>query len=68
MTSTDRARLRQLIDASLQHDYTVDHDCPEYADDDAEFAAALANIIEMHRLLPLRAERMLDMIEKERVV
>lgn len=66
MSTTDQARLRQLIDASLQHDYTVDHDCPEYANEDDEFAAALANITEMHRLLPLRAERMLDMIDKER--
>src|SRR5205823_6001127 len=53
-----RAQLLEFVTASLEHDYTVDHDCPEYANAAAEQAAALANVTEMHRLLGVRQERL----------
>ncbi|MFI6302146.1 hypothetical protein ACIBCH_09765 [Amycolatopsis thailandensis] len=65
-TKQDSDRVRQLVEASLQHDYTVDHDCPEYPDDAAEYAAALANVTEMHRVLNVRAERLSEAYDEIR--
>jgi hypothetical protein len=54
----DQQFIEQILEASLEKDYTVDHDCPEYADDAAARDAAVANVWEMHRLLGVRERRL----------
>lgn len=62
-----RDQLQEFVTASLAFDYTANDECPEYADDAEELAAALANITEMHRVLNVRQERLFaahDRIDK----
>jgi len=57
--------LARFVSASLEFDYTAEGDCgSEYEDDEQEREAAIANIVEMHRLLNLRAERLAEAHEK----
>jgi hypothetical protein len=52
---------KDLIIAALEHDYTAEPDnSPGYENDAEEYDAALANVKEMHRLLNVRQERLLN--------
>jgi len=53
-----QGKLQELVAASLVFDYTAEGEAAGYTDDPAEQAAALANILEMHRLLTVRQERL----------
>lgn len=57
--------LDRYVAVSLETDYTIDADLSDGYDNDAEeHEAAIANIVEMHRLLVLRQERLLDAHEE----
>lgn len=61
--------LGRFVAASLEFDYTAEGDCGgDYEDDGQEREAAIANIVEMHRLLNVRAERLAEAHEKLRAL
>lgn len=61
--------LRRFVAASLEFDYTAEGDSGgDYDDDAAEREAAIANVVEMHRLLNVRAERLAEAHEKLRAL
>ena len=57
-------QLQAFVVASLEFDYTQEVEGVGYDTDDAEQAAALANITEMHRLINVGHERLFDAHER----